>query len=646
MLVATAGHIDHGKTSLVRALTGVETDRLPEERARGISIDLGFAYWRPDGSETIGFIDVPGHERFVRNMLAGVAAVDFALLVVAADDGVKPQSIEHVQILDLLGIARGIVAITKCDRSSRERIDAVRQQVQALLARTSLAGAPLFEVSCITGAGITELGAALQAASHTGVTRTIPGRNFRMALDRAFSVTGVGTVVTGTVLDGAIESGARLVISPHGLETRVRGLQSGGQSVIRSQAGERCALNLTGIELGQVHRGDWLLVPEMHAPTSRIEVRVRVLQTRTESLRHYTPVHLHLGTADIAARVLIPAQAAIPPGEEATAQLVLEQPSCTVNGDRFVLRDQSGRFSIGGGHVIDPFASGERRNQPMKAAVSAALQQHDANRSLGALLAIPGYEINTRQFERCFNLESGAAHELYQRSGAVLLGSNHTVALPAARMADVSEQIVATLTTFHREQPELTGMTPRDLKDKLSTPISAEAFLAVERDLTEKRLIETAGSIVKLPGHSARFNAVESARWQSLLPRLKKRGARPFTTREVASELGIGEVAVKGMLYRRRNGGEIWPITEERFMLRQQVAALAARAAVLAQEVGGKGFTAAQYRDAIGIGRNFTIQLLEFFDAIGVTHRSGDLRKMRPDYELVVGHSAPYVPTP
>jgi selenocysteine-specific elongation factor len=644
VLVVTAGHIDHGKTALVRALSGVETDRLPEERARGISIDLGFAYWRPDPGMTIGFVDVPGHARYVRNMLAGVSAVDFALLVVAADDGVMPQSVEHVQILDLLGVARGIVAITKCDRSSRERIDAVLTQVQDLLAPTSLAAVPILEVSTVTGAGVTELGEALRAAGRAEAPRAATGHNFRLAIDRVFSVTGTGTVVTGTVLDGALESGARLVLSPRGLPARVRGLHSGGEPVTRIHAGERCALNLAGVEVAEAHRGDWLVVSEMHAPTSRIEVRLGVLRSKSLALKHHTPVHLHLGTADIAARVLIPGQAALPPGGESIVNLVLEHAACAASGDRFVLRDHSGRHLIGGGRVVDPFVAGERRNQAGRAPLSAALQLPDAAQALAALLAIAGHEVDTRRFERCFNLQAGAARELYRRAGAVLLGSAQTLALPAVRVDAIREQILEALKAFHRAHPDEGGMTSRALKENISVQISAAAFLALQRDASERRLIESTGSLVKLAGHTASFGRAERVLRQKLLAKLAERGAQPFTARELASDLSTSEPAMKALLYRMRSHGEVWRITETRFLLRRQVAALAARAAVLAQELAGKGFTAAQYRDAIGAGRNLVIQVLEFFDGIGVTRRNGDVRTMRDDYELVVGSAAPYQP--
>jgi selenocysteine-specific elongation factor len=272
------------------------------------------------------------------------------------------------------------------------------------------------------------------------------------------------------------------------------------------------------------------------------------------------------------------------------------------------------------------------------------LQSPDEALALAALLAIPGHEVDTRRFERCFNLDPGAARELYARSGALLLGSTPPFALPAARVAAISDEIIAALTAFHRAFPEAGGMTLRALKDKLSWQISAEAFLVLHRELADKRLVASGGTLVKLAGHAARFSPAEVSLWRKLLPRLVDRGALTFTARELATDSRTSEAAIKALLYRRRSNGEVWCITDKRFMLRKHVAALAASAAALAQDLGGKGFSAAQYRDAIGAGRNLVIQILEFFDSIGVTRRTGDLRKMRPDYELVVGSAAPYVP--
>lgn len=637
MLVATAGHIDHGKTSLIRALTGVETDRLPEERARGISIDLGFAHWQPGDGPTVGFVDVPGHERYVRNMLAGASGVDFALVVVAADDGVMPQTVEHVRILDLLSIERGVVAITKCDRSCPERIAEVRQQIQALLSGTTLTDALMFEVSATTGAGIAALAVALRAASLAERRRPTHDRNFRLAIDRAFSVSGVGTVVTGTVRDGTLEAGTRLILAPSGLETRVRGLHSAGQARTQVQAGERCAINLTDLQVAQIHRGDWLLIPSVHATTTRIEARLRLLDTRV--LKHNTPVHLHIGTADITARVLLRRPA---PNADAIAQLVLDHPTCAVVGDRFILRDHSGRLLIGGGTIIDPLVPTERRKQSDRAGISAALQLAEPAATLAALLTLPGHEVNTIDFERRFNLTSAAAQRLYQKSDAVLLDTPARLALPAKRIAEINENIVSSLETFHREHPEARGMSSHQLKVSLTTSISTAALLAVQKNLTDKRIIETSGSVLKLPGYAASFSAADDERWHKVQRLVQNRSVPSFSPSEAAADTKISEPVMKAMLYRRRGSGDVWAIDEQRFMLRDQVAALAARAAALAKEVGGSGFTVAQYRDATGIGRNHVIRILEFFDSIGVTRRDGDCRKVRADYHLVVGSAAPY----
>ena len=341
MIVATAGHIDHGKTALVRSLTGVDTDRLPEEKARGISIDLGFAYMRTPGGATIGFVDVPGHERFVRNMLAGVCGIDFVLFVVAADDGVMPQTIEHLHIMELLSVKRGIAVITKIDRVAPAQVDEVTASVRALLAPTGLAAIEVLPVSALTGAGMAPLRTALENAAGAQGRESQQGRRFRYAVDRVFSVAGSGTVVTGTVFNGAVAAGDKLRLSPAGIEVRVRGLQKDGKAASGATAGERCALNLTGVDLSHVMRGDWVVDPGLHAPTQRLDVRLRLLDTEKHPLAHWTPVHLHLGAGDVLARVSIRRGGSIKPGESALVQLVTEKPVSALSCDRFIVRDQS-----------------------------------------------------------------------------------------------------------------------------------------------------------------------------------------------------------------------------------------------------------------------------------------------------------------
>ncbi|MBT5810200.1 MAG: selenocysteine-specific translation elongation factor, partial [Rhodospirillaceae bacterium] len=387
MIIATAGHIDHGKTSLVKALTGVDADRLPEEQKRGLTIDLGFAYEPLDDDLVLGFVDVPGHEKFVRNMLAGVGAIDFALLIVAADDGPMPQTMEHLAILDLLGVSVGAVALTKIDRVDDARRAEAAEEVAQILEGTSLSGAPVFPVSGITGDGVPELKAHLAAAARSVQHRSGAG-NFRLAIDRAFTITGSGLVVTGTVYAGQAAVGDRLTLTPHGIEVRVRAIHAQNRDAKSGLAGERCALNIAGADLTRemVSRGDWIVGETAHAPSDRFDARVRVLPSEDRPLRHWTPVHLHLGAEDVGARVATLEGRAIPVGETGLVQIVLDKPIGALHGDRFILRDQSARRTVGGGMVIDPFSPARGRAKPERLAMVRGLEQQDPAAALEAVL--------------------------------------------------------------------------------------------------------------------------------------------------------------------------------------------------------------------------------------------------------------------
>lgn len=637
MLVATAGHVDHGKTSLVRALTGVETDRLPEEKARGISIDLGFAYWRPDDGATIGFVDVPGHERFIRNMIAGLSGVRFAMVVVAADDGVMPQTREHVRILDLLGISRGVVAVTKVDAVDAGRAVQVARDMAELLAGTALVGSPAFEVSSLTGSGLADLAAALLEAREAG--RADPGRNFRLSIDRAFSVSGSGTVVTGTVLAGQAALGEAIVLSPMGHDVRLRGMQSDGRGIETIGVGERCAINLAGIETGDIHRGDWLVAPSGHSPTSRIEARVTILADRAAPLRHDSRVHLHLGTADLGARVLVPRQKDLDPGVPTDVVLVLDAPTQAISGDRFVLRNPSGRELLGGGLVLDPLASPRRRSVTEREARAAALALAEPAEKLAALASARGIEPDARWFAQACNLTPAAAAALFE--AFVLAGKSRTIILSPARYAALGDRLVAVIGQHHASHPGESGLSLRAARAGLDEPVSLDLFSGLVADLSAAGRIETEGALLRLPGHAARFSEAEAAFWRRVLDLAEGRGSVTIAAAELARDQRLGEPAVKAMLQRRRASGDLWQVTDGKFMQREHVAALVALAADL-DAATGQGFTAADLRDASGIGRNFIIQLLEFFDRIGVTRRSGEVRRMRGDWQAVVGAAAPW----
>ena len=406
MIIGTAGHIDHGKTALVKALTGVDADRLAEEKARGITIDLGYAYTPLANGEILGFVDVPGHERFIHNMLAGITGIDFALLVVAANDGVMPQTLEHVQILDLLGIRCGAVALTKTDCVDAERIAEVGSQIRELLKGTELAGSPIFPVSAVTGAGVAELRAHLETtAAHLG-TQTIQG-GFRLAVDRCFTIAGAGTVVTGTVFSGRVAVGDRLLLSPSGRPVRVRGIHAQNHPAETGLAGQRCALNLADVEKREVQRGDWVLAPDLHLPTHRLDVRLKLLASESKPLRHWTPVHVHLGAFHAMGRVALLRDDPLTPGDSALAQLVLDKPTCAVNGDRLILRDASALRTVAGGRVLDaqPPVRGRRTAQRLE--TLAAWEQANPEAILQALLAVSPTGVDLKAFAGNANLTAG-----------------------------------------------------------------------------------------------------------------------------------------------------------------------------------------------------------------------------------------------
>lgn len=641
MIVATAGHIDHGKTLLVKALTGTDTDRLPEEKARGISIDLGFAYWPLPGGGLIGFVDVPGHERFVRNMLAGVCGIDFALLVVAADDGVMPQTVEHLQILDLLGIRQGVAVITKIDRVAPERVAEVTAEVKKLVAGTVLQGIATYPVSAITGAGMEPLRQALIAAAKQRAARERRGHHFRFAIDRAFIIAGSGTVVTGTIFSGQVKTGDRFVVSPRGVPVRIRRLQIRGQTAEQAAAGERCALNLTGNDLDTVARGEWVLDEALHAPTRRLEVEFTLLPTERAALKNWTSVHLHIATDDIPARVAIVRDGSIAPGTTATMQLVLDRPTATVNGDRFVLRDVSGRRTLGGGRVLDPYAPASRRASPERLAAIAALRNADPKEAFRKLLEIPGETLELERFGRTYNLSPAQVESLAKSADAAILGKDQRVAIPRREAAALRDKALAALADFHRQKPQAQGMELETLRRGVAPHLSEDAFHSLLRDLVAAQKLVVSGSIARLPTHDATSNPEDAKMWEAVLPALGNAGFSPPLATQLAQQLGLRDKVLKDFLHRKRKTGDLYLVAEERFYPKATLATLAATANAVAAASPGGAFTAAQYRDAIGTGRTLAIQILECLDTLGITQRSGDLRRMRKDYTAILGAAQP-----
>jgi selenocysteine-specific elongation factor len=642
MIVATAGHIDHGKTLLVKALSGVDTDRLPEEKSRGISIDLGFAYLpTPDGA-LLGFVDVPGHERFIRNMLAGVCGIDLALLVVAADDGVMPQTIEHLQILDLLNVTRAIAVINKIDRVNAARVAEVSDSVRSVLAGTALADAAILPVSAFIGTGLDALRQRLFAEARTAAARETEGRRFRYAIDRVFSVSGSGTVVTGTVFNGKVRVGDRLTLSPSGIPVRVRGIQIHGASAEQAVAGSRCALNLTGEKLDKetIHRGDWVLDEAIHRPTTRLDAQIKVLSAEQEPLAHWTPVHFHLGTAAVTARVSVRRGESIGPGQSKIAQIILDRPIAALHADRFILRDQSATRTLGGGLVIDPFAPAARRNSTARQNVVAALTADTPEEALRALSAALPDGVELKSFEATFNLDETTANALYQRLDMIVLGRAERLGIVKSRRNQLAAAAVEAVARLHREDPKSLGLELASLPQRLGVRMPEWALTQIVRELATEKKLEITGTKVRRPGHDATSNPEDEKLWNRVLPVLQKDTPLPPSLKEIAEQLRLPEKAVSDLLHRKSRSGEPIKVTADRFFLRASVLRLARTAEETAAEKPSKQFTAADYRDRCGASRKLSIEVLEYFDRIGFTQRLGDARRIRRPIEQALA-SAP-----
>ncbi len=637
MIVATAGHVDHGKTTLVRALTGIDTDRLPEEKRRGISIDLGFAYVTTPEHGKIGFVDVPGHERFVHNMIAGVAAVDLGMLVVAADDGVMPQTREHVSILEMVGVPHVIVAVTKVDAVSESRVAEVILEVERLLAGRALEACAVVAVSAPHGHGIDRLRDAL-CRYHAGLQRRHQGGDsaFRFIIDRTFVAAGSGTVVTGTVVAGSVAAGDVLVASPSGASVRVRGIQHDRQAVACAEAGERYAINLAGVDRSQVERGQVLLSPHLHRTTDRLDVEVRSTPEGDETLRHWTPVHFHSGAARVPARVILPRSAGIGRGERAFAQLRLERPVAAFTGDRFVLRDASAQRTIAGGRVIDPLGEPRRRGiDPMPRL--QALATGSAEAAFARLMEVTPAGVNVAAFGQRFALSQRGLQRLSNGPDVVLLRVESVLAFRKEAIASLGERIVAVLGAFHTEHPQEGGPSQQLLHRECAPTLPSNVFVALLKWLSDRGILDLRRDHATLQGFrpSERDGATRLLR--IIEPALASAGLRGLEGSALLGLSGDPERAHRDLSHLVERG-DLCAFKGDRYLSRAAVDRLVGMARHLARE-HPDGFSAAQFRDHAGVGRNLTIDILEFLDRRAVTFRVADVRFVRDDEGAIRGNA-------
>ena len=624
MIIGTAGHIDHGKTSLVYALTGVATDRLQEEKQRGISIELGYAYQPLQNGDVLGYIDVPGHERFIHTMLAGAAGIDFALLVVAADDGVMPQTREHLEILNFLGVTQGAVALTKIDRVTPERVAEVAADIESLLASTALAGIAVFPLSAITGQGVHELSAYLHNAA-THFTQAGAAGNFRLAVDRSFSLQGIGTVVTGTVFDGQVSVGDELLSCPGGHTVRVRSLHVQNRPAATGRAGERCALNLAGVDKAQLTRGDWIVATALHAPTERFDARISLSSNATQALKHWSPVHLHLGASHVMAHVALLQDEALAPGATALAQLVLERPVGALHGDAFILRDSAASQTIGGGQVLDPWAPPRRRKTAERLAILAALQHKEPPQRLHKLLAAAEWGLDLSVLSRAWNqpqLQSWLPPE------AVLINSGkQAYAYSGEQWLAYGTRLLAQLADYHQHNPDELGVDAARARRMFLGKLPVPAFNELAQTLLAEEKLARSGSWLHLPAHRIQLSAAEQALCARIQPWLQESPFDPPWVRDLCKRAAVEEAQMRQLMQKLARTGAVFQVVRDLFYSNQALTLLADMARLLEKQ--HTLIRAADLRDASGVGRKRTIQLLEFFDRVGFTRRVGDAHCLR-----------------
>ena len=625
-VIGTAGHVDHGKSVLVKALTGIDPDRLKEEKERQMTIDLGFAWLTLPSGEQVGIVDVPGHKDFIENMLAGVGGIDAALLVVAADEGVMPQTREHLAILDLLGVKSGLVALTKVDLvDDPEWLELVEAEVEELLEDTTLAGAPIVPVSAKTGQGLPELVAELDAL----LQRTPPRRDLgrpRLAIDRVFSITGFGTVVTGTLVDGAFELGQEVEILPQGIKARIRGLQTHKRRIERAMPGSRVAINLAGVSKNELRRGDVVTTPGWLKPTQLIDVRLRHLADAPRPLRHNATLKFFSGSAEVVAKARLLDNEAIPPGEEGWVQLRLAKPVALVKGDRFIVRQPSPPLTIGGGVVVDPHPRRHRRFHPEALKRLEALAYGTPQEVLLQFLQIE---------EPC------QARELIERSGLTdevatealegLLAQGQVLALGGGQYLvskrgweALLERLTSILGDYHRRHPLHRGMPRGELREYLRRRIrglSSKLFNEImARAAKEGKLVEE-GAIVRLPEHRVRFTPDQQRRVDQLLAAFER---EPYTPPSVAeAQAMVGPEVLNALI----EEGRLVKVSEDVIFLAETYEEMVERVIARLRREGR--ITVAQVRDMFATSRKYALALMEHLDKRKVTERVGDERVLR-----------------
>ncbi|MEJ5359324.1 MAG: selenocysteine-specific translation elongation factor [Desulfobacterales bacterium] len=632
IILGTAGHIDHGKTSLVKALTGIDTDRLKEEKERGITIELGFAHLKLPGGRRIGVVDVPGHEKFVKHMVAGATGIDLVALVIAADEGVMPQTREHMEICTLLGVRHGLIALTKIDLVDEEMLELARDDVRSFVRGTFLEEAPLIPVSAATGQGIPEFVAALERLA-ARVPERPPSSLFRLPVDRVFTMKGFGTVITGTLVSGRVQVGDPVMIYPQGISSRVRGLQVHNEPVPAAEAGQRTAVNFQGLEKEAIERGCVLASPGALKPSYMVDVAFHYLASAAKPLKNRTRVRFHTGTSEILGNLILLEADEIAPGETAVAQLRLDEPVAVVKGDHYVVRSYSPVRTIGGGTVLHPIPPKHKRMQAEVVSFLRAVADCPPEELLVRHIAQAGFAgISFAELRLVSALTDkaleGHLERLLSRREIVLVDRDQRTYVHEGRFRELTGVVAGALERYHRENPLKSGMSKEELKSRFPRTADPRLFQLVLQQMIREGAVLQEEKTVRLKTHEVALASDQESLREEILRVYRESGLQPPFFRDIVASLKADPRQAKDVLNLLIEEGKIVRTKEDLFFDAAAIEALKQR--MLDFFAANPEMTPAQFKELTGgAPRKFLIPLLEYFDGRNFTLRVGDVRKLR-----------------
>jgi selenocysteine-specific elongation factor len=631
IILGTAGHIDHGKTSLIKKITGIDTDRLKEEKLRGITIELGFAYLTLPNGQHIGIVDVPGHEKFVKNMVAGATGIDIVAMVIAADEGVMPQTREHLEICELLDIKYGCVVLTKIDLVDEEWLELVTEDVSQVLAGTFLEDAPMIPVSSVTGDGIAEFIKYIEQVSEEIPERTASGI-FRLPVDRVFSMKGFGTVITGTLISGKIHVGDAVMIYPSGITSKVRGIQAHNQSLDEARAGMRTAINFQGLEKESVLRGHVVSAPDQLKPSYMVDVFLKYLSGNKKPVKNRTCVRFHSGTSEVLGVIILLDRDELAPGETAVVQMHLDTPVALVKDDRYVIRSYSPVRTVGGGYILNPVPKKHKRFASSIVEGLNTLVENDPEAMVAYYINASGYKgILFSDFKIMTNMSDKQIHNilagLLSKKSIVCIDKENRIYIHMEQFEKLTQEIHDCINTYHKVNPLKSGMPKEELKSKFKQVIGGMSFNHILTRMLNNNDITSEGDIVRLNSHEISLGVDQTDLKNRLFDLYLNAGLTPPYFKDVGDLLGIDSARVKEVLMLLINEKLIIKAKEDLYFEATAVNKLKEKLTDFLQ--ANQEITTPQFKEIACVSRKYLIPLIEYFDSEHVTLRIGDVRKLR-----------------